>query len=111
MVAQSTSRNIVGRVTVKLATPGDITVIMCRLYWVSCVYPTCVELHLAGRVSEGVARDEHLAVHVLGALADVGRQREHEAEHVEAQFVGGAERQSAHHRHQAQLHVQTRHLA
>ena len=52
---------------------------------------TSVKLHFIRGVLEAVPGYEHLAVHILGALADVGGQGEEEPYHVEAQLVGGTE--------------------
>ena len=46
----------------------------------------------------------------LAALANIGEEGGGEAGQVVAELVGRAERQPAHHRHQAQLHVQARTL-
>ena len=71
---------------------------------------TSVKLHFIWGVLEAVPGYEHLAVHILGALADVGGQGEEEPYHVEAQLVSGAEGETAHHRDEAELHINTRHL-
>ena len=71
---------------------------------------TCVELHLSGSVLERIPGYEHLRVHVLTALADVGGQGGDEAHHVEAELVGRADGEPAHDRQQAQVHVKASHL-
>ena len=71
---------------------------------------TCVELHLSRSVLERIPRYEHLRVHVLTALADVGGQGGDEAHHVEAELVGRADGKPAHDRQQAQIHVKASHL-
>ena len=71
---------------------------------------TCVELHLSRSVLERIPGYEHLRVHVLPALADVGGQGGDEAHHVEAELVGRADGEPAHHRQQAQVHVKASYL-
>ena len=71
---------------------------------------TCIKLHLCRGVLEVVTRDQHLAVDVLGALGDVGGEGRQEAQHVEAELVGGADGEAGHHGQQAQVHVETGHL-
>ena len=63
------------------------------------------------RVLEGVAADEHLGVDVLEALADVGADGGEEAEDVEAELVGGAEGEAAHHGDQGEVDVEAGDLA
>ena len=70
-----------------------------------------VELELGRRVLQVLARDKHLGVDVLAALADVSEEGGREAGQVVAQLVGGAQRQPEHDRDQAQLNVVARSLS
>ena len=102
-MSRSTRRNMVGRVTAKLATPVDLISDISNQNM--HVRLTRIELHFTGAVAEGFSRYQHFTVNILSAFTNIGGQGEHEADDVEAELVGRAERQASHDGYEAELDV------